>query len=242
MAVQFPDLSSQQGLKQLDEYLLTRSYITGYEGSRDDLAVYAALKHLPVPAEFVNISRWHSHIAALIGPRSSEAAASAVPTSSRDLAPAAAPETTPAAATAEATPAPEADDDDLDLFGEETEEEAAAAAEREASKKAAGAKKKESGKSSVLLDVKPWDDETDMKKLEECVRSVSMQGLFWGASKLVQVVAGIKKLQIMMTIVDDEVSVDNLIEDYLTSEPNNEYIQSCDIVAFNKICEFQPFL
>jgi hypothetical protein len=114
MAVQFPDLSSQQGLKQLDEYLLTRSYITGYvcmfllqnlvaclcgrrqkrrrpsfliwvkevilesvylrpcryEGSRDDLAVYAALKHLPVPAEFVNISRWHSHIAALIGPRS----------------------------------------------------------------------------------------------------------------------------------------------------------------------------
>jgi translation elongation factor EF-1beta len=129
----------------------------------------------------------------------------------------------------------QADDDDLDLFGEETEEEAAAAAEREASKKAAGAKKKESGKSSVLLDVKPWDDETDMKKLEECVRSVSMQGLFWGASKLVQVVAGIKKLQIMMTIVDDEVSVDNLIEDYLTSEPNNEYIQSCDIVAFNKI-------
>ncbi|KAH9571206.1 hypothetical protein CY35_02G082000 [Sphagnum magellanicum] len=245
MALQFPDLSSQQGLKQLDEYLLTRSYITGYEGSRDDLAVYAALKHLPVPAEFVNISRWHSHIAALIGPSfcgaavgvhiESEAAASAVPTSSRDLAPAAAPETTPAAATAEATPAPEADDDDLDLFGEETEEEAAAAAEREASKKAAGAKKKESGKSSVLLDVKPWDDETDMKKLEECVRSVSMPGLFWGASKLVQVVAGIKKLQIMMTIVDDEVSVDNLIEDYLTSEPNNEYIQSCDIVAFNKI-------
>ncbi len=37
------------------------------------------------------------------------------------------------------------------------------------------------GKSSVLLDVKPWDDETDMKKLEECVRSVSMPGLFWGA-------------------------------------------------------------
>jgi elongation factor 1-beta len=169
-------------------------------------------------------------------------------------------------------------DDDLDLFGDETEEEAAAAAEREAAKKAAGTKKKESGKSSVLLDVKPWDDETDMKKLEECVRSVSMPGLFWGAceyhtfsvfmgcfkffilnlilmsihmcqdilpfslhvvcicaAKFVQVVAGIKKLQIMMTIVDDEVSVDNLIEDHLTSEPNNEYIQSCDIVAFNKI-------
>ena len=37
------------------------------------------------------------------------------------------------------------------------------------------------GKSSVLLDVKPWDDETDMKKLEECVRSIQMPGLLWGA-------------------------------------------------------------
>ena len=37
------------------------------------------------------------------------------------------------------------------------------------------------GKSSVLMDVKPWDDETDMKKLEEAVRSVQMEGLFWGA-------------------------------------------------------------
>lgn len=31
------------------------------------------------------------------------------------------------------------------------------------------------------MDVKPWDDETDMKKLEEAVRSVEMPGLLWGA-------------------------------------------------------------
>lgn len=37
------------------------------------------------------------------------------------------------------------------------------------------------GKSSVLMDVKPWDDETDMKKLEEAVRNVKMDGLLWGA-------------------------------------------------------------
>lgn len=37
------------------------------------------------------------------------------------------------------------------------------------------------GKSSVLMDVKPWDDETDMKKLEEAVRGVQMEGLLWGA-------------------------------------------------------------
>lgn len=35
-------------------------------------------------------------------------------------------------------------------------------------------------KSSILLDVKPWDDETDMAKLEECVRSIQMDGLVWG--------------------------------------------------------------
>ncbi|XP_021629630.1 elongation factor 1-beta-like [Manihot esculenta] len=91
------------------------------------------------------------------------------------------------------------------------------------------------GKSSVLMDVKPWDDETDMKKLEEAVRSVEMPGLLWGASKLVPVCYGIKKLQIMLTIVDDLVSVDDLIEEHLTAEPCNEYVQSCDIVAFNKI-------
>lgn len=42
----------------------------------------------------------------------------------------------------------------------------------------------------------------------------------------------------MITIVDDLVSVDNLIEDYLTAEPINEHVQSVDIVAFNKICKY----
>ncbi|KAM1349146.1 hypothetical protein PS2_003272 [Malus domestica] len=49
-------------------------------------------------------------------------------------------------------------------------------AELAAAKKAST--NKESGKSSILLDVKPWDDESDMKKLDEAVRSVEMEGLF----------------------------------------------------------------
>ena len=36
-------------------------------------------------------------------------------------------------------------------------------------------------KSNVILDVKPWDDETDMAELEKCVRSIEMDGLLWGA-------------------------------------------------------------
>lgn len=60
--------------------------------------------------------------------------------------------------------------------------------------------------------------------------------LYWiDTAKLVPVGYGIKKLQIMLTIVDDLVSVDTLIEERLTVEPCDEWIQSCDIVAFNKI-------
>ncbi|KAM7475734.1 hypothetical protein LguiB_022977 [Lonicera macranthoides] len=227
MAITFYDVSSEDGLKKLDEYLLTRSYITGYQASKDDLTVHAALSK-PHPSKFVNVSRWYNHIEALLRLSGVSAEGSGV------IVEGSAPTATPPSADTKAAAAADDDDDDVDLFGEETEEEKKAAEERAAVMKASG-KKKESGKSSVLLDVKPWDDETDMKKLEEAVRGVRMDGLFWGASKLIPVGYGIKKLQIMMTIVDDLVSVDDLIEEHLTAEPVNEYVQSCDIVAFNKI-------
>ncbi|XP_019056899.1 PREDICTED: elongation factor 1-delta 1 isoform X2 [Tarenaya hassleriana] len=231
MAAAFSNLNSAAGLKKLDEYLLTRSYITGYQASKDDLTIYAALSKPPT-SEYVNVSRWYNHIDALLRISGVTAEGSGITVEGF------APITEEAVATPPAedskAAADEDDDDDVDLFGEETEEEKKAAEERAAAVKASG-KKKESGKSSVLLDVKPWDDETDMKKLEEAVRSVEMEGLLWGASKLVAVGYGIKKLQIMLTIVDDLVSVDTLIEEQLTVEPINEYVQSCDIVAFNKI-------
>nr|XP_028952763.1 elongation factor 1-delta-like [Malus domestica] len=232
MAVTFFDVNSASGLKKLDDYLLARSYITGYQASKDDITVYAALSKAP-SSEFVNVSRWYNHIAALLrifgvtGEGCGVTIEGSAPITGEAIA-------TPPVADTKASAAEDDDDDDVDLFGEETEEEKKAAEERAASIKAS-TKKKESGKSSVLLDVKPWDDETDMKKLEEAVRSVHLEGLHWGASKLVAVGYGIKKLQIMMTIVDDLVSVDTLIEEHLTVEPINEYVQSCDIVAFNKI-------
>jgi elongation factor 1-beta len=39
----------------------------------------------------------------------------------------------------------------------------------------------------VTLEVKPWDDETDMKALEDSVRSIEQDGLVWGNSKLVAI-------------------------------------------------------
>lgn len=229
MAVTLDGVNSASGLKKLNDYLLTRSYISGYQASKDDITVYAAISSAP-SSEYVNVARWYNHIDALLKFSGvSEGKGVTIEGFVSEVAPA-----SPSISDSKAPAAEEDDDSDVDLFGEETEEEKKAAEERAAAVKAS-TKKKESGKSSVLLDIKPWDDETDMKKLEETVRSIKMEGLLWGASKLVPVGYGIKKLQIMMTIVDDLVSVDTLIEETLTVEPANEYIQSCDIVAFNKI-------
>eukprot|EP00994_Dinema_validum_P003210 NODE_1737_length_859_cov_211.519753_g1368_i0.p1 GENE.NODE_1737_length_859_cov_211.519753_g1368_i0~~NODE_1737_length_859_cov_211.519753_g1368_i0.p1 ORF type:complete len:207 (-),score=89.03 NODE_1737_length_859_cov_211.519753_g1368_i0:238-801(-) len=125
------------------------------------------------------------------------------------------------------------DDDDFDLFGDETEEEAATKkADDEAKSTTRIQNKHAGGKSSIVLDVKPWDDETDMKKLEEGVRAIEMDGLKWGASKLVDVAFGVKKLQIMLTIEDDKVGSDDLEEQITALE---DYVQSMDIAVWNKL-------
>ncbi|KAJ0973683.1 hypothetical protein J5N97_015648 [Dioscorea zingiberensis] len=185
MAVALHNVNSAAGLQKLNDFLLTRSYITGYQASKDDLSVFASISSAP-SSDYVNVSRWYNHIDALIKLSGVTAEGKGVTIEG----------SAPPVEEAPASPAiidkkvpggdEDDDDDDVDLFGEETEEEKKAAEERAAAVKAS-AKKKESGKSSVLLDVKPWDDETDMKKLEEAVRSIKMEGLLWGASKLVPV-------------------------------------------------------
>ncbi|GAB6027355.1 hypothetical protein CHUAL_001631 [Chamberlinius hualienensis] len=128
------------------------------------------------------------------------------------------------------------DDDDVDLFGsdEEDEEEReklhkqrVQAYEEKKSKKAAII-----AKSNIILDVKPWDDETDMKKMQECVRAIQLDGLVWGAAKLVPLAYGIFKLQISCVVEDDKVSIDDLQEQI---EGLEELVQSVDIAAFNKV-------
>jgi len=141
-----------------------------------------------------------------------------------------------------AAPAPAAaeDDDDVDLFAsdDEVDEEAERIkAERVAAYEARKAAKEDKkgkvvAKSNIILDIKPWDDETDMKALEDSVRSVAMDGLLWGTGKLVAVGYGIKKLQITCVVEDDKVGTDDL-EDQITAF--DDYVQSVDIVAFNKI-------
>ncbi|TTC44348.1 Elongation factor 1-delta [Bagarius yarrelli] len=126
----------------------------------------------------------------------------------------------------------EEEDDDIDLFGSDEEDEEAERIKAQRVQEYAAKKAKKPAliaKSSIILD---WDDETDMAKLEECVRSVQMDGLLWGASKLVPVGYGIKKLQINCVVEDDKVGVDILEEEITKFE---DYVQSVDVAAFNKI-------
>ncbi|KAI8438495.1 hypothetical protein MSG28_010983 [Choristoneura fumiferana] len=138
-------------------------------------------------------------------------------------------------------PAPKQDtqdsDDGVDLFGSDDEEESAEAARiREERLSAYNAKKSKKpvliAKSNIILDVKPWDDETDMAALEQSVRAVNTDGLLWGASKLVPLAYGIHKLQISCVVEDDKVSVDWLTEEI---EKVEDFVQSVDIAAFNKV-------
>ena len=75
--------------------------------------------------------------------------------------------------------------------------------------------------------MKPWDDETDMKALEDSVRSLSQDGLVWGSSTLIPVGFGIKKLQITLVVEDDKVSLEELQEQI---EEFEDFVQSTDIV------------
>jgi len=227
----FTDLVSDAGLTMLNSWLTTRSYIAGYSSSQADVATFKALKSSPDASKFPHAARWYKHIATY----SDEFA-----TLSGD---ASKPYTTygpdAAAVTLNPAKAPAAaeDDDDVDLFGSDDEEEDAEA-ERIRNERLAEYKKKKEGKvkpaakSVVTMDVKPWDDETDMKALEAGVRGIIKDGLLWGASTLVAVGFGIKKLQINLIIEDDKIGLDDLQEEIAELE---DFVQSTDIVAMQKL-------
>jgi len=67
-----------------------------------------------------------------------------------------------------------------------------------------------------------------MKALEESVRGIEKDGLVWGASQLVPVGFGIKKLQINLVVEDEKVSLDELQEQIQEFE---DYVQSTDVVS-----------
>ncbi|OAA41645.1 elongation factor 1-beta [Metarhizium rileyi] len=228
----FTDFLSDTGLTLLNNWVQTRSYIVGHSATQADVACFKALKEAPDAKKFPSAARWYKHIAtfedefaSLTGDASKPYTVYGPEVAEVTLNPAKA----PAAA--------DDDDDDVDLFGSDDEEDDAEAVRVREERLAEYRKKKEAkpktiAKSVVTLDVKPWDDETDMVGLESSVRGIEMDGLVWGASKLIPVGFGIKKLQINLVIEDEKVSLDELQEQIQDFE---DYVQSTDVAAMQKL-------
>lgn len=163
-------------------------------------------------SKYPHVARWYVHIASyeaehpnLSGDKSRAATLLASVAGSSSSAPAAADD----------------DDDEVDLFGSDDEEEDAEAERVKAERVAEYNRKKQEKeavkgktvhKSVVTLQVKPWDDETDLDALEKGVRAIEQDGLVWGASKRVPVGYGVSMIQITLVVEDEKVSLDELQE------------------------------
>jgi elongation factor 1-beta len=217
-----------------------RSYITGYNLSEDDKHEMRALHSIPSQKTNPHTYRWAKHVAAVTGCHICAGTHSA----SSSAAPAAAHKAAPA-------PAAKANDDMDNMFGgddddEETEEEKAATKARKERMETArklkeekdlkdGKKKavKEAEKSLVVLEVKPWEADTDLEMVWKKICEYKQEGLNWGAAfKLEPVAYGIKKLVMTCSIVDALVLMDDVTENI---EALDQWVQSVEIASMNKI-------
>ncbi|KAJ3413068.1 Elongation factor 1-beta [Chytridiales sp. JEL 0842] len=227
----FSALDTDAGVATLNSFLEDKSYIEGYTASQADIAVLEAVKTAPDAKKYPHAARWFNHVKAL------QTLKVAFPGTKKAVSAYGPAGAAPAPAAKKAAPAKEEEDeDDIDLFGSDSEEDEAKAELTRKRLEEYNAKKankpKPAAKSMVILDCKPWDDETDLAAMEASVRSIEQDGLLWGTSKLVAVGYGIKKLQITCVVEDEKVSVDDLIEKIVAFE---DYVQSVDIQAFNKL-------
>ncbi|KAL9020102.1 MAG: hypothetical protein Q9185_002659 [Variospora sp. 1 TL-2023] len=229
----FADFVTDAGLNMLESWVTSRSYISGYGPSQADVASFKALPGLPKVEKYPHAWRWYKHIA------SYQSEFSSLPGDPSKAYTSYGPEKSEATLNPKHAPkaAAEEEEEDDDLFGSDDESEDEETKKKREENLAAYKKKKEgktkpAAKSIVTLDVKPWDDETDMKQLEENMRKIEMDGLTWGASKLVPLAFGIKKLQVNLVVEDEKVSIDDLQQQI---EGDEDYVQSTDVAAMQKL-------
>ncbi|GMT21114.1 hypothetical protein PFISCL1PPCAC_12411 [Pristionchus fissidentatus] len=207
------DLTNDAGLKAFNDALATQAFANGFTVSGEDSILFESLKAAPAAGKFAHVARWYKNIASYDKKERSE---------------------WPGATTSAAAPAAD-DDEDIDLFGSDSEDEEKAKIVADRLREYAAKKAKKPGpiaKSNIIFDVKPWDDTIDVAEIEKHVRSIEMDGLVWGAGKILPVAFGIKKLQICCVVEDDKVSTDALEEGITSCE---DLVQSVDVVAFNKV-------
>jgi len=245
----FGNLSSDSGLAALNTHLTTRSYVEGYSAGTADVETFLLVSNNVDSGKYPHVARWYNHLASFTPQqrRSLRPSGKVVVGESKgeEKKGGAQPKKAVEQAAKKAAPAPAKKEEDempaeldFDSLGDSdpnTEAEVAAIMKQKAeeSDKAKVEKKKDGPipKSNVILDVKPEDDETDMKDLEAKVRAIAKEGLHWAGSQLEPIAYGLKKLRIIAIVHDDVVSVDELQEE-IEKLPG---VQSTDIHAFNKV-------
>ncbi|KAL5336960.1 hypothetical protein BJX70DRAFT_400138 [Aspergillus crustosus] len=227
----FTDFVSDAGLTIANTFFASRSYVVGHAPSQADVVSFKAFSSAPDAEKYPNVARWYKHIA------SYDSEFSSLPGDASKEYTAYGPEGAELPTNPKDKPAAE-EDDDMDLFGSDSEEEDTEAVKEREARLAEYKKKKEAkgpkpaAKSIVTMEVKPWDDETNLQELEANVRAIEKDGLVWGASKLVAVGFGIKKLQINLVVEDEKVSTDELQQEI---EEDEDHVQSTDIIAMQKL-------
>lgn len=88
-------------------------------------------------------------------------------------------------------------------------------------------------RSQIVLDVKPWEADTDLEELARLIKASEIPGLKWGEGHKIEPIAyGVSKLQVSCVVVDSEVPVDDVVDKIQSFE---DHVQSVDIFAFNKL-------
>ncbi|KAI3384777.1 hypothetical protein SNEBB_004788 [Seison nebaliae] len=212
-------------LSKWNTYMSDKSYVSGYCPSDADVRLFECLNTKPCE-ELPHLLRWHNHILSFSDIEKEKFVVSNI-----------ANVCVLADAKLEAVKTTDDDDDDVDLFGDDDDEEEEDPEEAKKRQEKLDALKNKGkkvviAKSIIILDVKPWEDTTDMVQLEKGVRNINIDGLVWGSSKLEPLAYGVRFLRITCVVEDDKVGTDILEEKITELE---EFVQSVDIFSFQKV-------
>jgi len=245
MSLTFSDLKSDAGLKQLDAYLIGRTFVFGIAPSTADSDLIALVGTAPDASKYPAAARWFNYISSFNANEQkgfSKAGVLSVGTGSADT----------------ASKEDAGDESDDDLFGSASEEEGDVDLEQlqkeAAAAKAAKKKKEPVLRSQIIFDIKPSDIEIDLESMADEIKEIVVADIDkiaakmkafddarvtadnvcdWGEGhEVVPIAFGICKLQVSCCVIDEILGTDDII-DILESKFGDQ-IQSIDVAAFNK--------
>jgi elongation factor 1-beta len=249
MSLTFKSLDGAAGLKQLEAYLVGRTFVFGLCPSTADADLLALVKKCPDANTYPASARWFNYISGFDAKAQKGFAKCALLSVGVAVA-------APAAKPAAKAAAEDDDDDDDDMFDddeEEEEEDPEELAKIEAAKKKKK-KRKPVLRSQIIFDIKPMSIEVDLEEMADKIKDLAVgtmepfatrikdindervtveNSCVWGEGHEVKPIAfGICKLQVSCVVNDDVVGTDD-VKDFLEAQ-YGDLIQSIDVAAMNK--------